>query len=142
MLSAVPNIISLAQGEDPHIIGGIGVGVWYGKSGCSDYKSCNISETGQVQKLLLTAYINSHTRYQWLPKCLTLNDLQARFNFFVTDFHEIHSVIYCTLSLWSRQLPLKYQTKQLPAHSISIKINSCIVRFLCNSTACLFLIFC
>ena len=35
------------------------------------------------QKLLLTAYIKSHTDFRLPPKCMTLNDLWARFK--VTD---------------------------------------------------------
>ena len=31
------------------------------------------------RKLLLTAYIKSYTDFRFLPKCMTLNDLYARF---------------------------------------------------------------
>jgi len=49
-----------------------------------EYKAGNISEKVEdtvykERKLLLTVYIKSYTGFRWPPKCMTLNDLCARF---------------------------------------------------------------
>ena len=43
------------------------------------YKTGNISETVEDRAKLLTVYIKSYTGFRLPPKCMTLNDLCARF---------------------------------------------------------------
>ena len=50
-----------------------GIGVGFGRSGCSEHQSCNISDIidmgqGRMKLVLLTTYIKSYTRYQVLPQ--------------------------------------------------------------------------
>ena len=63
------------------------------------YKTGNISETvedrAKERKLLLTAYIKSYTGFQLPPKCMTLNDLWARFK--VIDSLNATKMARCSL---------------------------------------------
>jgi len=56
----------------------------YLHSWLGEYKTGNIPKLLNIErKLLLTAYIKSYMSFRLPPKCMTLNDLSARFR--VTD---------------------------------------------------------
>jgi len=77
-LSADTNITDLLPWEHPQILSEIGVR--YGKIGPGRTQPAISSKRLKIErKLLLTAYIRLYTGFRLPPKCMTLNDLWARF---------------------------------------------------------------
>ena len=78
LLSADPNMTGLLQGKHPEIFARMGVGRWRAKSDFWRTEALISLKRGKIgTRLLLRSNRKSYTRFQLVPKSMTLDDLEG-----------------------------------------------------------------